>query len=81
MHFFVSLSCIYFSELFKNLEKNEINFDVWKDIPVEMSGSNLPEPIKSFKEMSFCEYCPLDSVLCRMEIWRFYSRTENFSHP
>lgn len=36
--------------LFKNQGNGGINFDKYQDIPVEASGRNAPEPIKSFSE-------------------------------
>ncbi|KCV73226.1 hypothetical protein H696_00768 [Fonticula alba] len=36
--------------LFGDIQPSGINFEQYKEIPVEISGSNPPEPIESFKE-------------------------------
>lgn len=36
-------------------KQGEINFDNWKNIPVETSGTNLPEPISTFKDVGLGE--------------------------
>ena len=44
--------CHFLSKLFKKqFVQVEINFDNWKNIPVETSGTNLPEPISTFKDI------------------------------
>ncbi|XP_074597432.1 ATP-dependent RNA helicase bel [Brevipalpus obovatus] len=32
-----------------------INFDKYEDIPVDMTGSNVPEPVQSFEEIDFSD--------------------------
>ncbi|KAL5246642.1 hypothetical protein ACHWQZ_G018753 [Mnemiopsis leidyi] len=39
----------------KQFVQVEINFDNWKNIPVETSGTNLPDPINSFKDIGLGE--------------------------
>ncbi|XP_063693883.1 uncharacterized protein LOC134825579 isoform X3 [Bolinopsis microptera] len=39
----------------KQFVQVEINFDNWKNIPVETSGTNLPEPISTFKDIGLGE--------------------------
>ena len=40
----------------KKFNQGESNFDNWKNIPVETSGTNLPEPVDSFKEIGLGNY-------------------------
>ena len=44
-------------KLFKKRIVAPINFDNWKDIPVETSGTALPEPIVTFKDVGLGESC------------------------
>jgi len=50
------------SKLFKK-QHAKINFDNWKNIPVETSGTNLPEPINSFKDINLGEILENNSEL------------------
>jgi len=43
------------SKLFKKRIVPDINFDNWKNIPVETSGTDLPEPIHTFKDVGLGE--------------------------
>lgn len=42
-------------ELFDKKPSNGINFDSYDDIPVEVTGENLPKPINNFDELHFHE--------------------------
>ena len=58
------LSLEFFSKLFKKqFVQVEINFDNWKNIPVETSGTNLPDPINTFKDIGLGKY----NVLCTFQ--------------
>lgn len=39
----------------KDVAKGEINFDSYKDIPVETTGDNLPDPVSSLEEANLGE--------------------------
>ena len=54
--------------LFGSHHNSGINFDKYDDIPVEASGRNAPEPIKTFATSDMDPLCKFNVALCYYEI-------------